>query len=29
MLVSHNTKMGAAKGAVLLAEYLAVKGYIG
>jgi len=27
VLVSHNTKMGAAKGAVLVAEYLAVKGY--
>jgi len=28
MLVSHNTKMGAAKGAVLTAEYLATVGYI-
>jgi aspartate-semialdehyde dehydrogenase len=28
MLVSHNTKMGAAKGAVLVAEYLAATGYI-
>ncbi len=28
LLVSHNTKMGAAKGAVLTAEYLAVKGYL-
>jgi aspartate-semialdehyde dehydrogenase len=28
MLVSHNTKMGAAKGAVLTAEYLATAGYI-
>jgi aspartate-semialdehyde dehydrogenase len=28
MLVSHNTKMGAAKGAVLTAEYLASSGYI-
>ncbi|HVO27851.1 MAG TPA: aspartate-semialdehyde dehydrogenase [Candidatus Margulisiibacteriota bacterium] len=28
MLVSHNTKMGAAKGAVLTAEYLANAGYI-
>jgi aspartate-semialdehyde dehydrogenase len=28
MLVSHNTKMGAAKGAVLTAEYLASAGYI-
>lgn len=27
MLVSHNTKMGAAKGAVLVAEYLAQQGY--
>lgn len=27
VLVSHNTKMGAAKGAVLVAEYLAAKGY--
>jgi aspartate-semialdehyde dehydrogenase len=29
MLVSHNTRMGAAAGAVLVAEYLAIKGYIG
>ena len=29
MLVSHNTKMGAAKGAILVAEYLDQKGYIG
>ena len=28
ILVSHNTKMGAAKGAVLVAEYLATTGYI-
>ena len=28
VLVSHNTKMGAAKGAVLAAEYLAATGYI-
>ena len=28
VLVSHNTKMGAAKGAVLTAEYLAVSGYL-
>ncbi|HEY8924278.1 MAG TPA: aspartate-semialdehyde dehydrogenase [Polyangia bacterium] len=28
MLVSHNTRMGAAKGAILVAEYLATKGYI-
>ena len=28
MLVSHNTRMGAAAGAVLVAEYLVVKGYI-
>ena len=28
MLVSHNTKMGAAKGAVLTAEYLHQKGYV-
>jgi aspartate-semialdehyde dehydrogenase len=28
MLVSHNTKMGAAKGAVLMAEYLYQKGYV-
>jgi aspartate-semialdehyde dehydrogenase len=27
VLVSHNTKMGAAKGAVLVAEYLAAQGY--
>ncbi|MBV8085470.1 MAG: aspartate-semialdehyde dehydrogenase [Chloroflexi bacterium] len=29
VLVSHNTKMGAAKGAVLVAELLSKKGYIG
>jgi aspartate-semialdehyde dehydrogenase len=29
MLVSHNTRMGAAKGAMLIAEYLAHAGYIG
>jgi aspartate-semialdehyde dehydrogenase len=29
LLVSHNTRMGAAAGAVLAAEYLRVKGYIG
>jgi aspartate-semialdehyde dehydrogenase len=28
VLVSHNTKMGAAAGAVLVAEYLRVKGYL-
>ena len=28
VLVSHNTRMGAAAGAVLVAEYLAVKGYL-
>jgi aspartate-semialdehyde dehydrogenase len=28
VLVSHNTRMGAAKGAILTAEYLALKGYI-
>ena len=28
MLVSHNTRMGAAAGAVLVAEYLVAKGYI-
>jgi aspartate-semialdehyde dehydrogenase len=28
LLVSHNTKMGAAKGAVLIAEYLLQKGYV-
>ncbi len=28
MLVSHNTRMGAAKGAILVAEYLTAKGYI-
>jgi aspartate-semialdehyde dehydrogenase len=28
LLVSHNTKMGAAKGAVLVAEELLDKGYI-
>lgn len=29
LLVSHNTRMGAAKGAILVAEYLTNKGYIG
>jgi aspartate-semialdehyde dehydrogenase len=29
LLVSHNTKMGAAAGAVLVAEYLNAKGYLG
>jgi aspartate-semialdehyde dehydrogenase len=29
VLVSHNTKMGAAKGAILIGEYLATKGYLG
>ena len=29
VLLSHNTKMGAAKGAVLTAELLVSKGYIG
>jgi aspartate-semialdehyde dehydrogenase len=29
MLVSHNTRMGAAKGAMLIAEYLVKAGYIG
>jgi aspartate-semialdehyde dehydrogenase len=29
VLCSHNTKMGAAKGAILTAEYLAHRGYIG
>jgi aspartate-semialdehyde dehydrogenase len=29
VLVSHNTKMGAASGAVLIGEYLAQKGYLG
>ena len=28
VLVSHNTKVGVAKGAVLTAEYLATAGYI-
>ena len=28
VLVSHNTKMGAAKGAVLTAEYLVTAGYV-
>jgi aspartate-semialdehyde dehydrogenase len=28
LLVSHNTRMGAAKGAILVAEYLAKKSYI-
>jgi aspartate-semialdehyde dehydrogenase len=29
LLVSHNTRMGAARGAILVAEYLTKKGYIG
>jgi aspartate-semialdehyde dehydrogenase len=29
LLVSHNTKMGAARGAILAAEALAVRGYLG
>jgi aspartate-semialdehyde dehydrogenase len=29
MLVSHNTRMGAARGGMLIAEYLAKQGYIG
>jgi aspartate-semialdehyde dehydrogenase len=29
LLVSHNTRMGAARGAILVAEYLTNKGYIG
>ena len=29
VLLSHNTKMGAAKGATLVAEFLLQKGYIG
>jgi len=29
LLVSHNTRMGAAAGAVLVAEHLAVRGFIG
>ena len=28
LLVSHNTRMGAARGAILVAEYLTKKGYI-
>jgi aspartate-semialdehyde dehydrogenase len=28
MLVSHNTRMGAAKGAILVGEYLIKKGHI-
>jgi aspartate-semialdehyde dehydrogenase len=28
MLVSHNTRMGAAKGAILVAEYLSKRGYL-
>jgi hypothetical protein len=28
MLVSHNTRMGAAKGSILVAEYLIKRGYI-
>jgi aspartate-semialdehyde dehydrogenase len=29
LLVSHNTRMGAAKGAILVAEYLAKRGHVG
>ena len=29
VLLSHNTRMGAARGAVLTAEWLASRGYIG
>ena len=29
MLVSHNTRMGAARGAMLIAEYLVKEGWIG
>jgi aspartate-semialdehyde dehydrogenase len=29
VLVSHNTRMGAARGAILVAEYLTKRGYIG
>lgn len=29
VLLSHNTKLGAAKGAILTAEWLATKGYVG
>ncbi len=29
VLVSHNTKLGAAKGAILMGEWLATKGYVG
>jgi aspartate-semialdehyde dehydrogenase len=29
LLVSHNTRMGAAKGSILVAEYLAKRGYVG
>jgi aspartate-semialdehyde dehydrogenase len=29
LLVSHNTRMGAARGAILVSEYLTKKGYIG
>ena len=28
MLVSHNTRMGAARGAILVGEYLTAKGHI-
>jgi aspartate-semialdehyde dehydrogenase len=28
LLVSHNTRMGAARGAILVAEYLTQKGYV-
>jgi aspartate-semialdehyde dehydrogenase len=28
VLVSHNTKMGAARGAMLVAEYLAERGHL-
>ena len=28
VLLSHNTKMGAAKGAILVAEWLATKGLV-
>jgi len=29
VLVSHNTKMGAAKGAVLVAELMRARGFLG
>jgi aspartate-semialdehyde dehydrogenase len=29
LFLTHNTKMGAAAGAVLVAEYLRAKGYMG